>query len=55
MIASASLTVMPMSVTGPVAARTMEKAGFVNYPELETISIKEGKEIPTWTLRLILS
>lgn len=35
--------------------RTMEKAGFVNYPELETIMIKDGKEIPTWTLRLILT
>lgn len=35
--------------------RTMEKAGFVNYPELETITIKDGKEIPTWTLRLILT
>lgn len=35
--------------------RTMEKAGFVNCPELEKVSIKEGKEIPTWTLRLILS
>ncbi|KAG0039907.1 hypothetical protein BGZ82_006164 [Podila clonocystis] len=35
--------------------RTMEKAGFVNYPELETITIKDGKEVPTWTLRLILT
>ncbi|KAG0088352.1 hypothetical protein BGZ93_002390 [Podila epicladia] len=35
--------------------RTMEKAGFVNYPELETITIKDGKEIPTWTLILILT
>ncbi|KAG0333785.1 hypothetical protein BG000_008874 [Podila horticola] len=35
--------------------RTMEKAGFVHYPELETTTIKDGKEVPTWTLKLIVT